>query len=177
MFSNIRNLFRKELVVAYPLSILDAASGDAILPFVPEEYRYKLGPFNCDLSPMSHTGSSKHAVDFLVKDGTPVYAAKSGTVIDIQESHEIYGTGPEYAKYLNYVTIDHGACYSQYAHLKKGSATNYGLYVGKKVVGGQVIGVVGKSGWVDYEGKGEHLHFMIFRDLGDTFESLPVRFK
>ncbi|MES2225227.1 MAG: M23 family metallopeptidase [Patescibacteria group bacterium] len=116
-------------------------------------------------------------MDFLVKDGTLVYAVKSGTVVEIVESNDVYGPGPDYAQYLNFVTIDHVNCYSQYAHLKKGSPTSYGLYVGKKVVTGQVIGIVGKSGWVDYGENGDHLHFMVFRNVSDGFISLPVEFK
>ncbi len=173
LFSKI---FGAQKRIGYPLSVSDASSGELLQQLVPEDRRYKIGPFYCDSSPHSHTGAYRHAIDFLVKDGTPVYSVRSGTVIEIEESNTLYGSDPEYAKYLNYVTIDHGICYGQYAHLRKGSLTEYGMYVGKKVVRGQVIGAVGKSGWVDFGDNGDHLHFMLFRKMGTSFESLPADF-
>lgn len=178
MFSStLGRFFDNKDKIEYPLSKRDAVSGEELMKFVPEERRYRIGPFYCDSTPHSHKGRYEHAIDFLVKDGALVYAVQSGTVIDVVESNEKYGEDPECAKYLNYVTIDHGGRYSQYAHLKKGSPTSYGIYKGKKVVRGQVIGVVGKSGWMDFGENSDHLHFMLFRDVGQSFESLPAHFE
>jgi murein DD-endopeptidase MepM/ murein hydrolase activator NlpD len=179
----LRSLFNRSRHVGYPLSFADAKSGEEFADLVPEKHRYRIGPFYCDTSPDSHPGDYQHAIDFLVKDGSLVYSARSGIVTDVIESHDQYGSGPKYSPFLNYVTINHGGYYSQYAHLQKDSPSSYGIQIGKPVVRGQVIGTVGKSGWVDFgERDGEahfidHLHFMLFRNTHDGFESIPVIFK
>lgn len=168
--------FRREVKFSYPLDPGDAKTGEEFLGKVPKDQLYKIGSFFCDKSPNSHFGPYAHAIDFVVKDGSLVYAARSGRVTDVVEHNEIYGEGPAFADKLNYVTIDHGDCLSQYGHLKKDSPGTYGVHVGKHVMRGQVIGVVGKTGWVDYGEKGDHLHFMVFVNDREGFHSIPARF-
>ncbi len=170
-------LFSRKDLFSYPLSIADAASGELLKKYIPEERQYMTGPFYCDRSPDSHYGQFQHAIDFIVKDGSLVYAGKSGTVVDVVEHNTVYGETPEFADTLNYVTIQHDDCLSQYAHLEKNSPSAYGIYKGKHVMRGQVIGVVGKTGWVDAGTNGDHLHFMVFLETKDGFESIPAQFK
>ena len=177
MFRLFRLGQKSDSAISYPLAPSDAPSGKELSEQVPPERLYKIGHFYCDKSPHSHNGPYRHAIDLIVKDGTPVYAVKSGTVVDVVESNEKYGPNPSFKEYLNYITIDHGRFYSQYAHLKKGSPSTYGIYKGKKVVLGQIIGTTGKSGWMDFGERGDHLHFMLFRDTNSGFESLPVQFE
>lgn len=178
MWHLLRKFFGKRSArFTYPLDIKDAESGRALNEYIPKERRYRVGPFYCDTSPNTHTGAYAHAIDFAVRDGALVYATCSGTITDIVEHNSEYGEGAEYADKLNYVTIDHGDCYSQYAHLKKGSVSAHGLYVGKHVMRAQVIGVVGKTGWVDFGENGDHLHFMVFTGTGENMQSKPVTFK
>ncbi len=169
-------LFPKKRAFSYPLNVHDARSGEQLKRYIPEERLYMIGPFHCDRSPNSHAGPFAHAIDFIVKDGSLVYAAKSGTVVDVVEHNTVYGEGPEFADTLNYVTIQHDDCLSQYAHLKKNSPSDYGIYKGKRVMRGQVIGVVGKTGWVDAGANGDHLHFMAFREHAEGFDSIPAQF-
>src|SRR3989338_1959024 len=159
MFSK---LFQRHKKFSYPLDISDAQTGELLKECVPKNRRYGVGPFYCDISPDSHNGPSQHAIDFIVKDGSIVYASRSGRVVDVVETHSTYGRGPTFADKLNYVTIDHGDCLSQYGHLQKGSPSMYGIHTGKQVMRGQVIGIVGKTGWVDYGEQGDHLLFMVF---------------
>ncbi len=112
---------------AYPLVVeagLAAAEGLRLAVGVPEGEIYRRGPFVCAKSPESHIGPFKHAIDFLVPDGTPVYAARGGVVIEVQESFGEWGDGPEFRDKLNYMTIRHlnGEC-SQYCHLARGSVS------------------------------------------------------
>lgn len=80
-------------------------------------------------------------VDISAPTGTPIYAAKGGTVIH---------AGPQGA-YGNLVLIDHGGGFvTAYAHQSQ-IATS----VGASVSGGQVIGYVGSTG----RSTGPHLHF------------------
>lgn len=169
--------WRKQPKYAPPLSPADAHLGEVLAQFVPPGRLYRLGLFYCDKSPDSHTDRYSHAVDLLVPDGTLVYASRAGTVVDLVEDNTIYGKGPSFAKYLNYVTIDHhDGFYSQYAHLAAASPASYGIHVGKQVVRGQALAKVGKCGWVDFGDNGDHLHFMVFRTDGDSFISVPVTF-
>ena len=95
-----------------------------------------------------HTGT-----DFAIAQGTPVYAAASGTVIFSGRK----------GSYGNLVIIDHGNGYqTYYAHC-------YALYVsaGQTVSQGQNISAVGTTG----NSTGPHLHFEI-RYNGSTLNPL-----
>ncbi len=139
---------------------------------------YELHGFMCDLSPDSHIACFLHAIDFLVPDGSPVYAGQDGIVYKVVENYKSWGNEERFAKYLNYVTIRHNSGeFSQYCHLAQLSVTRQGLKRGDRVRAGQRIGTVGKTGWTDRD----HLHFMVFRtDYEDLnpfgFKSLKPRF-
>ena len=171
------DIFCKKTKFSYPLNSADARSGETLKKQIPKERLYKIGYFFCDASPDSHQDQYQHAIDFIVKDGSLVYAARSGRVVDLVETNDSYGPGPEFADKLNYVTIDHGDCLSQYGHLQKGSPSAYGIQTGKQVMRGQVIGIVGKTGWVDFGECGDHLHFMVFVNDENSFHSVQVQFK
>lgn len=168
---------RNDNYFTYPLDTRDAVTGQPLKTQVPSDRLYKIGPFFCDTSPDSHKGQFANAIDFIVADGVNVYSARSGVVVDIVEHNDKYGPGSEFAGYLNYVTLDHGDCYSQYAHLRKNSVSQFGLRVGKEVMRGQIIGIVGKTGWVDFGDSGDHLHFMVFTGSNNSVVSQPVTFK
>ena len=87
-----------------------------------------------------HTG-----VDIGAGMGTPIVAARAGTVIAVEPEDG----GP----YGNHITIDHGDGLStMYAHMSSFAASD-----GQAVTAGQVIGYVGSTGW----STGPHLHFEI----------------
>lgn len=126
----------------------------------PADETYRRGPFVCAASPETHIGPFKWAVDFLVPDGTPVLAARSGFVMEIQQGSNEWGNGAKYRDLLNYVTVKHADDeYSQYCHLGKDSVAASGVRMGDIVQRGQQIAVVGKTGWTDRD----HLHFCVFR--------------
>lgn len=85
-----------------------------------------------------HTG-----IDFAASTGTPFVAAKDG-VVTAAEYHPAYG---------NMVIIDHGGGFSTlYAH-----ASQLKVSVGQKVKQGQVVSLVGSTGY----STGPHAHFEI----------------
>jgi murein DD-endopeptidase MepM/ murein hydrolase activator NlpD len=100
-----------------------------------------------------HTG-----VDYAASRGTPIRAAGDGKVV-----HK--GTKGGYGRT---VIIQHGGRYSTlYAHM---NSYRRGIYVGKRVKQGQVIGYVGSSG----RATGPHLHYE-FRVNGAHRNPLTVK--
>jgi murein DD-endopeptidase MepM/ murein hydrolase activator NlpD len=90
------------------------------------------------------------ALDLAAPYGTPIIAAKSGTVIEASTGSWNYGYG-------NDVVIDHGDGYkSLYGHME---AVNVSL--GQQVVGGSTV-----IGWIGMTGRttGPHVHFEIRRN-------------
>ncbi|MFZ2555233.1 MAG: M23 family metallopeptidase [Minisyncoccia bacterium] len=143
----------------------------------PPDETYRLGHFFCASSPHTHQGPYRHAIDFLVPDGTPVVAVDEGIVIEVQEHSDTFGDGPEFRGFLNHLTIQHdNGEFSQYCHLAKNSPAQHGIFQGLRVTRGQPIAAVGKTGWTDRD----HLHFIVFRAAQNespfTFKSLKIRF-
>lgn len=82
-------------------------------------------------------------VDFANHMGDPIFAAASGTVIQVK-SREGYG---------NTIIVDHGGGWTTlYAHLSQ-----YNVSLNQQVEIGQTIGFVGNTGW----STGPHLHFEV----------------
>lgn len=163
----------EETATTYALPLqLSAPSKPELWQDFPDDQLFRIGPFICSRSPQSHIGLFRWAIDFLVLDGAPVFAAREGTVIEIKEGFERWGDGPEFRDDLNFVTIQHaGGEFSQYCHLAKGSVRQSGIRQGTWVRKEQQIGIVGKTGWTDRD----HLHFIVFR--GDGRKENPFGFK
>jgi murein DD-endopeptidase MepM/ murein hydrolase activator NlpD len=149
------------------------------IPIIPNDERIIKGPFLTSLSPESHTGPSLQAIDFLVPDGTEIIAGADGIIEAAVDSHSEWGPTEASAGTLNYITLRHNFNgqieYSQYGHLEPNSFTKHGLRIGDFVKRGQVIGIVGKTGWTDRD----HLHFLVFRSFWAPpgWHSLVVRFR
>lgn len=114
------------------------------------------------------SGAYHNAIDFACKEGTDIYAAKSGEVISVWPS---YYNGEKYKGHPTYggcIEIKHyDGTRSRYAHLSYTSVKE-----GSKVLKGDKIG---KSGGI--KGKrgsgvstGPHLHFEIILDIEDFLE-------
>ncbi len=136
---------------------------------IPTDQLFQIGPYMVTNSPQSHLSPFKNALDFLVIDGTSVYATRAGTIIEFQDQHNLWGTSPEFRDELNYLTIDHkNGTYSQYCHLAQNSVSttfkSFGVnkdhIIGSEVKQGTQIAIVGKTGWTDRD----HLHFVVFKD-------------
>lgn len=145
---------------------------------VPQDELYKLEQYWCAKSPLTHRAAYKHAIDFLVEDGTPILAARWGTVKEIVQHHSDWGDNIRYRDTLNYITLDHrDREFTQYCHVAQHSAQESGLVLGSVVKAGQQIGLVGKTGLTDRD----HLHFIVFRGYQNDslfqFKSLVPRFK
>ena len=109
----------------------------------PCSYTVLTSPFGYRDAPTAGASSFHQGVDLAGPEGTPIYAARSGTVTIARYSNS--------AGY--YVTINHGDGFSSvYMHM-----TGYTVSVGQSVSQGQLIGYMGSTGI----STGPHLHFGI----------------
>ncbi|MBR2422213.1 MAG: peptidoglycan DD-metalloendopeptidase family protein [Oscillospiraceae bacterium] len=110
---------------------------------VPINYTVVTSPFGEREAPTAGASTNHLGVDLAAPEGTPIYAARSGTVITAT-----YGNSAGY-----YVQIDHGDGYrSIYMHM-----THFVVSSGQYVKQGQLIGYCGSTGI----STGSHLHFGI----------------
>ncbi len=117
----------------------------------------------------SHYGDLRFSIDWAMPIGTTVHAARGGTVIGLEASHQKGGDDPKLEG--NYVEIIHkDGTVAVYGHLKPNGVL---VRVGQRVVAGTPIAISGNTGY----SLGPHLHFHVYR-LKDfeTVETLPVRF-
>jgi murein DD-endopeptidase MepM/ murein hydrolase activator NlpD len=122
----------------------------------------------------AHIGKLKHAVDFVVPQNTPVFAAADGIVTYVRDDSNAGGSGIEYWYDTNFIVIQHAnGEYSRYDHLAYKSAK---VRMGQRVNAGQVIAHVGMTGFTYLP----HLHFQVFVFTGGNiwtdFETLQVDF-
>ncbi|MEA3374419.1 MAG: peptidoglycan DD-metalloendopeptidase family protein [Campylobacterota bacterium] len=122
----------------------------------------------------THNGFSRYAVDFQVPIGTPIYAARAGTVVSAESKHNKGGFSKSYGKYANYIVIEHDdLTLGKYYHLKKDGVS---VKVGQKVNRGELIGQSGNTGY----SSGPHLHFSVSKVDPDSKKrplTVPFRFK
>lgn len=113
---------------------------------------------------------NRFAVDFAAAVGTPVLAARAGTVMQVESDFEKAGLNQEkYGGRANFVRIVHDdGAMSLYAHLKSEGVL---VRVGQRVAAGQQIGMSGNTGFTT----GPHLHFAVQVNRGMRLESIPFR--
>lgn len=117
----------------------------------------------------SHHG--ENALDFDLRIGEEVYAARGGVVIEVVEKNSRNCTSSHNcANYNNYIIIHHDdGTFAEYVHLKRKGAI---VEVGDKVEIGQLIGYSGKTGFAS----GPHLHFAVYlQELGGR-ETVRTKF-
>ena len=123
----------------------------------------------------SHQGEFTHSIDWDMPIGTPVLAARPGTVGFIRDAFSGHSTDPSWKERTNTVTIYHDdGTMAEYSHIKQHSAR---VKVGDRV---ETAGIIALSADVGYA-VSPHLHFRVFRNRetphGIVEESLPVLFK
>lgn len=119
----------------------------------------------------SHSDAqNRHAVDFAAPIGTPVLAARAGTVMEVEADFAQAGLSAEkYAGRANFVRIVHDdGTMALYAHLKLDGVL---VRIGQHVRKGETIGLSGNTGFT----AGPHLHFAVQANRGMKLESIPFR--
>lgn len=109
-------------------------------------------------SSFSHKG--ENALDFKMKKGTPICAARNGVVVALKEDSDVGGLKDEYLSQGNYVMILHSdGTEAHYWHLQKNGVT---VNEGDSVKAGEIIGYSGNTGYSAFP----HLHFEVVNKQG-----------
>ena len=112
--------------------------------------------------------SSTQAVDIEMPIGTQVYAARSGTVIEV--ASRFFEGGVDRVRDANVVRVLHpDGTMGVYAHLNWDSIR---VKPGQVVRRGEYIADSGNTGF----SSGPHLHFAVQRNVGLKLHSVPVQF-
>jgi hypothetical protein len=116
-------------------------------------------------SKMSHR--NEVALDFKMKKGTQICAARNGIVTSLREDSDKGGLKDENLSDGNYIIIKHNdGTEAHYWHLQKdGVLAN----IGDTVKTGQLIGLSGNTGYTAFP----HLHFEVVNSKGSQ---IPTRF-
>jgi murein DD-endopeptidase MepM/ murein hydrolase activator NlpD len=116
------------------------------------------------------TPDSQYAVDIALPDGTPVYSAREGVVINVRHDAFRGGASPAMMDQANVVDILHDdGTIAMYAHLHWDSIR---VHIGQHVGRGEYIANSGSTGF----STGPHLHFVVVRNAGFLAVSVPVVF-
>ncbi len=115
---------------------------------------------------------NRYALDFAADIGTPVMAARAGTVMQVESDFSKAGLKKEtYGGRANFVRILHDdGTMALYAHLKIGGVL---ARVGQRVQTGQQIGLSGNTGFTT----GPHLHFALQVNRGMRLVSIPFQMR
>ncbi len=119
-----------------------------------------------------HDEQNRYALDFAAGIGTPVLAARGGTVMQVESDFSKAGLKREkYGGRANFVRIVHDdGSMALYAHLKADGAF---VRAGQRVSAGQQIGLSGNTGFTT----GPHLHFAVQVNRGMRLLSIPFRMR
>ncbi len=118
------------------------------------------------------THQTVRALDFDLNTGTPIHAARAGTVIVVKQGSDRGGPGLEYDRYDNTVQVMHAdATWAVYAHLQELNGAR--VQVGQHVEAGDLLGLSGATGMAS----GPHLHFEVDQAGWDKPVSVATVFK
>jgi len=123
-------------------------------------------------SSLTHIGNLCNSIDFLVPEGTEIYAAAEGEVSSLKDDSNQGGFDPKYWYDGNYVVIKHKGESTGYEHFRYKDVI---VKVGDTVKQGQLIGYSGNTGY----SRGPHLHFEVMEFFGsgdEDYVTLKARF-
>ena len=147
---------RSDKLVALETLLMQDKLSKKLLPSIaPIKSVWYSSNFGWRIDPFTGKNAMHEGVDYMVPEGTPIYASAGGVVV-YADMHPEYG---------NMVEIDHGnQIVTRYAH-----ASKLLVKVGQLVRRGQEIGLSGSTG----RSTGPHLHFEVrYKGIAQN----PVRF-
>jgi len=118
------------------------------------------------------TPDSEFAIDIVMPVGTPILAARDGTVMDVEEDFNRGGADrSKFVDKANRVLILHDdGTMALYAHLDLASVS---VRPGARIRAGQQIARSGNTGF----SSGPHLHFAVQQNTGMRLISVPFKFE
>lgn len=117
------------------------------------------------------THKERAALDFNMKRGTQIFAAREGVVVRAKEDGTRGGFNKKYRSDGNNVVIQHAdGSRAGYWHLQHNGAL---VNVGDTVKKGQLIGLSGKTGYAAVP----HLHFLVWTNKNGDWQQVPTRFE
>jgi len=119
-------------------------------------------------SKMSHKG--EYALDFKMKTGSAICAARAGVVMAVKEDSDKGGLKDEYLSQGNHIIIQHtDGSQGMYWHLMYNGVV---VNIGDTVTAGQLIGYSGNTGYSAFP----HLHFEVNGKTANDYGQIPTRF-
>ena len=117
------------------------------------------------------THKERAALDFNMKRGTKITAAREGIVVRAKEDGTLGGLKSKYRSHGNNIVVQHtDGSRAGYWHLQHDGAL---VNVGDTVKQGQVIALSGKTGYAAVP----HLHFLVWRSGGGQWQQIATRFQ
>lgn len=161
-----KNPLRKEIKQLQKGIITDDTSYVYGLPFDSSKGKFLVqGYFG------KFTHKERAALDFKMKKGTKVLAARDGIVTRVKEDGDKGGWSRKYRQYGNNIIIQHDDnSRSGYWHIQKNGAL---VNLGDTVRKGQVIALSGNTGYTAFP----HLHFIVWTSKGGQWQQVPTRFQ
>lgn len=154
-------------IIGSPLAIHDEQATYS-LPFAKGEQYPVSQAFGGEFS--HNDKQNQYAVDIVMPVNTPVYSARTGVVMEVENDYYKSGTKKAYKSRANSIRILHDdGSMAIYAHLALEKAQ---VYSGLKVSAGQLIGYSGNTGF----SSGPHLHFAVQLNNGMELVSVPFKF-
>ncbi len=137
-------------------------------PFGGESRRELIQGFN---GTDTHLASMRYSLDFAMPEGTPVLAARAGTVLYLQDGFTVGRADPDLLERANLVVVAHSdGTMASYGHLTPGIPVS----VGDTVAEGDVLGLSGATGFAGQP----HLHFHVgLRMLRAPGRTIPIKLK
>ena len=160
------NPLRKEVKQLQKGIIKDDTSYVYALPFEERKtFRVIQGYFS------RFTHKERAALDFNMKRGTNITAAREGVVVRVKEDGTKGGLKSKYRSHGNNIVIQHpDGSRAGYWHLQHNSAL---VNVGDTIKKGQIIALSGKTGYAMVP----HLHFLVWRSGSGQWQQIPTRFQ
>ena len=127
-----------------------------------------------DFGNFSHQEGSgdEHAIDWDMPVGTPVLAARAGTVVGLRTDSDVGGNDVKFKHAYNYVIVRHeDGTFGEYGHLMTGGVA---VKLGQQLKAQERLGLSGSTGFSSRP----HLHFSVFQTIdGESRRTIPIQFK
>lgn len=161
-----KNPLRKQVKLLQKGILKDDTSYVYALPFLErKKYRVIQGYFS------RFTHKERAALDFNMKKGDTITAARDGIVVRAKEDGKKGGLNRKYRSEGNNIVIQHAdGSRAGYWHLQHNGVL---VNIGDTVKKGQPIALSGKTGYAFVP----HLHFLVWRSGGGQWQQVPTRFQ